>query len=237
MEEGLYDDQLNYGPEYSDGLELYYGALFTTEEIELLNDTLYQHENNNITEFISSILPICRYKYNCVHEVNTSSDIRKNRKGIIKSLNITLSLLRYMTAPKERLDKFYINIADNIIPNCKILTGFEIIRPEWYYKFISVHENAGLLIDNIDNFLTEFMGFDKSLNKIYSKGRKQADFDDFYRQIAEVYLLHIGKPTTQKDGEFMNVMRIINKAVGIPSEDPSRGVRQALKKIMTKISP
>lgn len=217
------------------------GASFTEEELQLLEAALCKYDVENIYKFINLIQTTCRFKYNCVNDKNSNFDIKKNRKDVIKVLNNAKNKLDSMTFPRHRFGKYKLEVTDNIIPNMKLNPYPEFIDPEWNDDFVSIKKKAESLVKNIDSFLSEFTKFDERLNKVYSKGRKQADYDGFYRQIAEAYLLYIGKPTTQKDGEFAHVMRILSKAVGMqtedtkavgmPTEDPSRGVRQALKKI------
>jgi hypothetical protein len=77
------------------------------------------------------------------------------------------------------------------------------------------------------NILEEGQKFNKK-----TIGRGQADSNDLIRNIAIIYCEHLGeKPTTHKDGPFMGIVRTSLEAVGLPSEDPSRGVRRALKSV------
>lgn len=81
--------------------------------------------------------------------------------------------------------------------------------------------------DSLLDFI-ELVESDQSLRK-RSVGRPKADRLGFIKKVAEIYHKHIGKPSSYPYGPFYAVVSIALEAVGLPSENPIRGVKAALK--------
>lgn len=64
-----------------------------------------------------------------------------------------------------------------------------------------------------------------------SQGRPEADSQGLVTEMAKIFAKHIDKPTTYKDGAFVEVVRIILETLNLPTKDPSRAIRKAIKEI------
>lgn len=67
-------------------------------------------------------------------------------------------------------------------------------------------------------------------NEIKTHGRPRADADNFVKLVADAYSRHIGKPTTYNGGIFFKIVECILMILEMHIEDPTRAVKQALKK-------
>ncbi len=206
-------------------------ARFTMQEIKDLEQVLHKYDKIKINEFVKSIELICSVKHDRKNDSDKPKTIKNRRKKLINDLENTKNTLHKISMPVDGFDKYECNIIDNIIPNYVLRPQLDIKWPEWHYDYIPIKNEARCLAHNLEDLICKLRKYDDKLNNLKSKGRNNADYDNFYTQIAEAFLVYIGKPNKKIEGEFTNVMRIINEAVGLQSGDLSKGVNQALDKI------
>jgi hypothetical protein len=88
-------------------------------------------------------------------------------------------------------------------------------------------ESAWAAVGPLEKFIKVVQEYHKAEDR--KSGRRKADNDHFVRKIREIYSEHIGKPTVYPEGPFCQVVRTVLEMFGLPAEDPSRVVRDALK--------
>lgn len=168
----------------------------------------------NIKTFISHLEFLCQGQKPLLEQPK-KIDVREERARIIKDCKAALKHLKKIergrqTWYRETLDS-YGSGKDDAVSNFIDRQ----IQGAW--------DAAGPLEKFIDLFETYQ---ESEVKKI---GRKKADSDHFIRRIRDIYIEHIGKPTMQADGPFFGVTRAVLESLDLPSTDPSRAIKEALK--------
>ena len=92
---------------------------------------------------------------------------------------------------------------------------------------VQLFDRAWDAVGPLEKFIKLLEGYHQAEDKRI--GRKQADSDHFIRKIRDCYIEHIGKPTAHREGPFYDVVKVVLEILGLSYEDPSRGIKAALK--------
>jgi len=190
--------------------------VFTDEERRKIYVELKNYSRKARINFIEAIEPICCQKYELIN-YNNHHEAKDNLISFTRKIN-------------KIYDEFEAVIwgDKNLIPHSD-MTDTDI-------ESQSLEQAIIVSSQFIQNELELIMINADKLNDLKSKsGRVTANHDGFYTQIAELYSIHIDKPSTTRDTTFMNLIRIINEAIGKSGElTPERAVIQAIQEMKAK---
>lgn len=205
---------------YNDFTIISYEDRFTTEEKIAFHKALNKYEQPLVTKFINWLEFHCQDMTRFLDRPTGSNHVSDLNQAI-RTLQHSAEYLSNM-----RMGKIYFS------PGYKDLNELNHLR----YSPPEDKDNSPLLdLINKSNTafqavmdLIEFLKKEKEALK-QNKGRSKADSSKFVYRIAEEYSRIFEKPSFYEDGPFFSVVRIALEAVGLPSVDPSRTVRSALK--------
>lgn len=92
---------------------------------------------------------------------------------------------------------------------------------------VEFFDSSEAAVGPLEKFIKVLEKYHKAENK--KIGRKKADNDNFIRKVKEIYVEHIGTPTTYGEGSFFEVVRFVLNMLNLQSNDPSRAIRAVLK--------
>lgn len=215
-------------------------AIFTNEDKDRIRSLLSSYHIDKVNSFISSLNYLCSLKVRYIHlsslcdvKHNETASNRRNLLNNCKSLHIKLSRLINNFGNYVKPELPYFDIVKNIDGNVEFSFDTAVGPNHDYSK---LKEEADKLNNAVVRFISIIEPLNVNQNHYLSKGRKMVDKDMFYSQLAELYHIHISEPTQSKDGEFANLVRIVNEITGIKKgeHDPSRSVKQAIDSLRNK---
>ncbi len=178
-------------------------------------------KGKEIERFISHLAFLCDGAMR-IKEEPKDVDIRMTKSDVLKTCKKTLGYLKKI----ERGEKAIWRINKTLLGDGKIPQGEKERGDQMDKELDGAWAVVGPL-QKFVNILEEGQKFDEK-----PSGHPPADSNDLIKNIAIIYCEHLGKkPTIHKDGPFMEIVSAALEAVGLPSEDPSRGVRRAVRAI------
>ncbi len=119
----------------------------------------------------------------------------------------------------------------NLIPQTHMNDTIEPGIQAWQ-KNTECSDTAYIAYGPLAKLLTIIQSAKKALNaEKPSQGRPEADSQGLVTEMAKIFAKHIDKPTTYENGAFVEVVQIILEALNLPTKDPSRAIRKAIKEI------
>jgi hypothetical protein len=110
------------------------------------------------------------------------------------------------------------------------LSDYDEKNPQSYrdeiIHFASYRRNANNLIRPLENMI---LLLERDLSRKNPRGTRKADDRNFVRNIAVIYCKHIRKPSSYPYGPSYAVVCAALEAIGLPSKNPGRGIKVALK--------
>ncbi len=199
----------------------------------------------DIKDFIDLLQGLCATK-KMLLEQPPRSEVRLTREHILIDCKAVLGHMKQypITWRDETIDPLWGHQPEQkkICPECK-----HEFKCFWREKCVQCdpkaeapvrkHEDKFLLkyiksawavVGPLEKFIKILEEYHKAENKII--GRKKADGDNFIKKIRDIYIEHIGKPTTYETGAFFTIVKMILEALDLPSTDPSRAIKEALKR-------
>ncbi len=199
-----------------------YRYRFTDDEKERIREELKRGikelEGKEEQEFISELEFYCQ-GFMTVCETNPKyPDLKIFQEDVLKNCKKTLRRLRDIV-------KFRIRLAPSFF-----VEGLEPKIDDWHRFQRECYVCAEKAIEPLESLVKLVEEKLKSQKK--PPGRKKADPTNLIKQIAMSYFRYLHKiPTAYEDGTFMGIIRIAHEAVKLPSKDPSRAVRNVLRKL------
>jgi hypothetical protein len=199
---------------------IHYKLVFTEDEKKKIIEALRGMKKKvkppcfDVDRFISHLEFYCQDMQN-IRERPKEAEIKLQTEDILKSCKETARYLAKVERGKMLLLPFNC-IPDRSNPGNDKPTALlhEALEKAW-------QANTSLL-----SFIKTMEIIKSTYNK--SRGRKRADNSKFVLHIAKTFREHIGNPTKYKDGPFYDVVRACFNAIGLPSNDPSRAIKNAL---------
>jgi hypothetical protein len=199
---------------------IYYKWVFTEDEKKKIKEVLrgmkkkVKHSSVEVDQFISHLEFYCQDMKN-IRERPKEAEIKLQTEDILKSCKETLRYLTKVERGKMSLLPF------NCIPD---RSNPENDKPTALLR--EALEKAWQANTALQSFIKTMENIKSTYNK--SRGRKRADNSKFVLHIAKTFREHIGNPTKYKDGPFYDVVRACFDAIGLPCNDPSRAIKDAL---------
>lgn len=171
-----------------------------------------------IKNFIVYLQSLCELKKTLILDQPSRDNVRSAREVIIKDCKIALNHLRRSCGGKvsithsETLDFFLNNKAEDNESDF----------------LVNLMDSAALVILPLEKFINVIEKYHKEEKK--KIGRKNVDSDKFIEKIRDIYIEHIGKPTTYENGAFFRIVQLALEILDLPSSDPSRAIKASLKK-------
>lgn len=203
-----------------------------------------------IESFIHYLQGLCGVKKTMIIDQPAISEVRLTRERILTDCKAALGHLkqcekgRCVTWYNKTIDPFwsYQPEQKKICPVCK----HPFTSSSQREKCVQCDPtSAKAPHKDEDDFLVQFINsswaavgplekFIKVMEKYHKEedkkiGRKKADSDHFIRKIRDIYIEHIGKPSSYEDGAFFELVQVILNIFYLPSNDPSRAIKAALK--------
>ena len=205
-----------------------------------------------IESFINYLQGLCALKKMLLEQPERSK-VRMEREHILADCKAAFGHLKrihfhdVVTWYDETLDPFWSHQAEQekICPECQHpFTGLP-----WREKCLQCDPKPANVPHTTSKGEEDFLGqeldaaaeaiwpldkFIKVLEKYHKAearkiGRKMADNDHFIRKIRDIYIEHIGKPTTTENGTFFTLVQLVLERLGLPFTDPSKAIKAALK--------
>ncbi|MDO8956991.1 MAG: hypothetical protein Q7W38_09140 [Deltaproteobacteria bacterium] len=178
-------------------------------------------KRREIKEFISHLEFLCDGAMR-IKEDPKDVDIRMTKSDVLKTCKKTLGYLKKIERGKISMWALKkTHPGDGRIPQDVKERGDQMVK-ELDGSWAAVGP-----LQKFINILEEGQKFDEK-----PSGHPPADSNDLIKNIAKIYLKHFGKkPTTYKDGPFVEIVSIALEAVELPFEDPSRGIAKALRDV------
>ena len=198
---------------------------FTDEEKDSFRLSLKKTGTNQekTEQFISHLESICDEIKSCLNSPKRDK-VRSDREEALKAFKKAMSVVEDILSMEKCLTDFtgMLDIGD--------LSPYDKKNPQPYRDEVSSFMTHLRFADAMRKPLQNMIALlEKDLSRKRPVGRGGADERNFIRNIAEIYRRHIGKPTSYPYGPFYAVVSVAFEAVGLPSKDPIRGIRIALK--------
>jgi hypothetical protein len=231
----------------------YYEWQLTKDEKNEIRSILKDKSPQKIIDsFIHYLQGLCMLKKTMLLEQPSRSKVRLARERILTDCKAALGHLKQcekgecITWYNETIDPFWSHLPEQkkICPECnhpfsslgglreKCVqcdpTPLKIPHKNEDHFLVQFLDSSWAAVGPLEKFIKVLEKYHKSENK--KNGRKKADSDHFIEKIRDIYIEHIGTPTTYEGGHFFEVVRVVLNLLGLPKEDPSRGIREALKK-------
>ena len=201
-----------------------------------------------IESFINYLQGLCALK-KMLLEQPERSEVRATRERILTDCKAAFGHLKQIhfgnviTWYDETLDPFWSHQPEQkkVCPECQHpFTGLP-----WREKCVQCNPTAkapqrvedDFLVQELESVaeaiwpLEKFIKVMEKYHKAEAKkpGRKTADNSHFIMKIRNIYIEHIGKPTTTEKGTFFTLVQAVLEILGLPFADPSKAIKAALK--------
>ncbi|MBW2075848.1 MAG: hypothetical protein JRI58_14090 [Deltaproteobacteria bacterium] len=188
---------------------------FSNEDIDRLRDALKPYEKAHVDTFIARLELLCAIK----PKLNTLKEMRDHREKL-KTIN------NHFKATLKDLKKIC-SKNFSLLPQAKIADTKDFSSLNTIVKsvdlIVEVYGPLKQLADIIRN--TE-----RQLEVIKpGRGHPRADTQGLVREIKEMFEKHLGEASSYEYGPFSDVVRITLEILDLPSKDPSRPIRRAVK--------
>jgi len=186
---------------------------FTIEEALEIRDTLRAYDAKAVIDFLMEAEGICSKRLSIMNAPLTKSDMDADKRKMIGHFDKAKKDIELLLDNKIKLvptDKVY-GLPLEDMADVKIYEQYRQRLLTAYYA-----------LEDVSNFVAT------SIRK-KRQGRPPVDHTGFVKSVTACYLRYIDEPTTYRDGPFFETVSIILRAVGLPSEDPSRAIQAALK--------
>lgn len=170
----------------------------------------------NIVRFIDNLELLCSVKKYWFADRPKRAKIRETRQHILTDCKATLGHLKLIHQCEVDISR-YDNLEYFDPEEDDPVTDFRV--QSWQDAMAALHP-LEKFIDTLETY---------HLSEEKTPGRDKADSDNFIRKIKDVYIEHIGKPTSTETGTFFKIVRVILEIFDLPFDDPSRAIRAALK--------
>ncbi len=191
-----------------------YTYKFTEEEKRQIESELRSKDKIAVQKFIGSLEEYCRSMRHIL-DGTSKAELRILKEDILTCCKKTLRHLK--------------NIEESrIILVPSRITTFMNLEDSRFTR--EMETKARYVTSGLEDFIE---ALEKNLKAADRKrGRKSADYNGLIKHFAIEYYKYIRQiPTTYDSGPFTGIVRIALEALGLPSIDPSRKVRAALKKL------
>lgn len=214
--------------------------LFTTQQRHIISLELGEYATEKVQDFIKHLELLCAIK------------VYRNKHTVNGYINSRINLLQYCIKVSDKLDqlvnKDYDLIELDVFMECYINLNTELHD---YCSIINVVPEAIQLKEHILSFISrmnKILEYEQYIKKTITNdkkgraGRRKANDDGFYTEIASTYNKYIDTPTSSKEGHFENIIKIVNNIVKSNAgsnytrdeilgqdSDPSRAIRQAIR--------
>ncbi len=203
---------------------------FTEKEKTDLLFALKKFDQSKVEIFINKLAFICHQKIS-LREFPTVEEIKSYVKPMLNSFRKTLKYLQYLEhGSLNPGTKTYFYLYDKV-------GGKESSTPQDHSGkndlAMMAWNAAGIAKDDLDLVIS--LVEDQIKNWTKKGGRPTAGNDNFCFSVAELYVECFNKtPTTNQDGPFFVIIKLSLEILGLPNADPSRMVRQAVKRLICK---
>jgi hypothetical protein len=191
---------------------------FTEDERDRLRCELFKRErfeDTDIEDLIKHLEVYCWFMKGIL--VEKESDITARREDVLSDCKKTFHHLEKIWRGRALLIPF-------ALPNLETSKEEKEKDAE---LLVQTLKKSRVAADSLLDFI-KLLESDPGLQK-RSVGHPKADRLGFIKKIAEIYRQHIGKPTSYPYGPFYQVVSIALEAAGLPSKQPDRGIKAALK--------
>jgi hypothetical protein len=190
-----------------------YSYRFTDEEKEVLQWELKKYDSPKAQHFISELEELCSEMIILIKHTDRKA-VKKRKDKMIGHFEKALDDLKFIESLKGMREYW---------------EDMKSIFAEDYSRVTSVmnFETWKTIMFAINN-LEEIIAL---LKKDEIPTGNRVDPFGFATTIAEMFALHLEKPTTYRDGPFSQVVRIALNAIGIEIEDPARHVALAIENL------
>jgi hypothetical protein len=207
---------------------------FTDDEKDGLAQILLDAKNKvpeqNIVAFIWELEGLASQKKYEILDTPKKADTRMARQEIIDDGKTFLKHLEAIVTGRRQwvaYEDLQPSVDGSAIGDDDPRFDGRVSDPVTYVKM-----KVGIIARDIEAPLQELI---KTLEQFQNNekkvpGRDRVDADHLVKLVADAYTQYIGKPSTYPEGPFFKIVEQLLAILGIPLEDPTRAIRQALKK-------
>lgn len=205
------------------------GWVFTEEEMQKILEQFTSVSRSgktkdlpaveNLERFFSLIQYFCSAKKYFMLDYPAQENVRKTREKVLSDCKAALGHLKGIESCELKMCRY---------ENLKAFDEISEIEDDVAQFKLESWPKARDARIALENFIESVEQYHLS-KKEQKKGRSPANNDYFVSQIAMAYSKLIGKPTEYKDGNFFRIVKTLFEILDMPSVDPSRSIRAALK--------
>jgi hypothetical protein len=197
---------------------IYEWRMTDTEKKEIQLILRNQTSKENIKVFISHLEFICDGKKHLLDQPKKAQE-RLNRDRILTDCKAALGHIKQISAGRIALWHM------DTLKGYGTGSGVKSVSVDYLVEEL---ENAWAVVGPLDKFVTTLERHHQSEEK--AQGRKKADSDYFIKNLRDIYIEHIGMPTIRENGPFFRLVQCVLEIFNLPFADPSRAIKNALKK-------
>ena len=182
---------------------------------ELIKESLKNYNPESVKIFIEKLCD-CWQVACCLLDQPDTKTYRNDRRSMLNILEKSSELL-------DTIRKGY--------PGLYHLSKYSLINNQTLAAEHLECQELAVTTDNLLRLLIKkIKRFDYLLNEQIHKGRPSADSKEIVTEIAKIWESCFSeKPSQYRDGPFVTVIKIIFEGLNLPSKDPQRSIRAALK--------
>lgn len=218
------------------------GWMFTTEEIERLLEQFTcvsrtgkkkdLPSNENLAKFFFFMEYYCSAKKYFLIDYPTKEVVKNNREKVLSDCKAALGHLHRIKKCDLRICRYESLEAFDENSVAAIEDGIADFTLESWGKADKAIETLESFIQTLEQYHSSEEEREKKELAEKNKqkpGRGTANNDYFVSQIAKVYTKFIGTPSAYKEGTFFRIVKTLFEILEMPSVDPTRSIRAALK--------